>query len=183
MGRLSREYLSRNFEDAFHELKAKEYDLQKKLVDAVLIHNYVLADKIKTELRTTVPPCSDEDRILLEKGRGKFVGQCFLHKKNGYRGVIFKADCKCRMDDSWIQMMGVDSLERGRNQPFYHCLADCHDRPGAQTTYVAEDNVSPAGDAFPVDHPWMDSLFIAVPELKCYVGTERLHYVLTDYDD
>lgn len=183
MGRLSFEYQSMTFEDAFHDLKAKEYALQKQLVDAVLLSNYTTADKIKMELHTTAPRCSDEVRLQLEKGRGKFIGQCFFHKKNGYRGVIFKPDYRCRMDESWIQMMGVRCLDRGPDQPFYHCLVDVRDRPGAQTTYVAEDNVTPSTDAFAIQHPLLPSLFTPVPELECYIGTDRLDSVLSDYDD
>ena len=26
-------------------------------------------------------------------------------------------------------------------QPFYHVLVDCRDRPGDQSTYVAEENI------------------------------------------
>merc|ERR1712224_331299 len=37
--------------------------------------------------------------------------------------------------------MGVDNLQRGTNQPFYNTLAHADDRPGEQTTYVAEDNI------------------------------------------
>ena len=34
--------------------------------------------------------------------------------------------------------MNVDTLQHGRNQPFYHVLPDTRDRPGAQLTYVAQ---------------------------------------------
>ena len=37
-----------------------------------------------------------------------------------------------------MQMMGVDRLRLGRQQPFFHCLVDERDRPGAVTTYVAQ---------------------------------------------
>ena len=37
-------------------------------------------------------------------------------------------------------MMGVDRLRLGRQQPFFHCLVDERDRPGAVTTYVAQVN-------------------------------------------
>lgn len=183
MGRLSFECQTMTFQEAFHRFKAKEYDLQKQLVDAVLLSNFKLADKIKMELHTIAPPCDDDVRLLLEKGRGNFIGQCFFHKKNGYRGVIFKPDYRCRMDETWIQMMGVRCLERGPDQPFYHCLVDERDRPGAQTTYVAEDNVHPSTEAFSIQHPLLSSLFTAVPELQCYIGTESLEYILSDYDD
>jgi len=34
----------------------------------------------------------------------------------------------------------------GPSQPFYTCLVDCRDRPGAQVSYVAEDNVVPVAE-------------------------------------
>ncbi len=34
--------------------------------------------------------------------------------------------------------MRVDMLPGGREQPFYSVLVDVRDRPGAQTTYVAQ---------------------------------------------
>ena len=43
--------------------------------------------------------------------------------------------------DEWIERMGVDQLENGREQPFYHVLVDARDRPGDQITYVAEENL------------------------------------------
>lgn len=183
MGKLCLEWETKSFEDAFHTLKASEYELQKAIVDSVLISNFNEADKLKMQLHTIAPGCSDEVRSLLEKGRGKFIGQCFFHKKNGYRGVIFKPDARCRMDESWVQMMGVRCLERGPDQPFYHCLVDVRDRPGAQTTYVAEDNVTLSNEAFTIQHPLIHSLFTEVPELKCYVGTDSLDFILSEYDD
>ena len=41
-------------------------------------------------------------------------------------------------DKARVQFMGVDKLRLGRNQPFFHCLVDERDRPGAVTTYVAQ---------------------------------------------
>lgn len=47
-------------------------------------------------------------------------------------------DPHCLADEAWIQQMRVDMLPSGREQPFYHVLVDERDRPGAQTTYVAQ---------------------------------------------
>ena len=43
-----------------------------------------------------------------------------------YRGVIVGYDKTCQQSEAWIRSMGVDSLTHGRNQPFYHVLADTH---------------------------------------------------------
>ncbi|GIL49560.1 hypothetical protein Vafri_5905 [Volvox africanus] len=51
------------------------------------------------------------------------VGTMIQHRKYGYRGVIVDWDTSCRMDESWIKQMGVDSLPGGgRQQPFYRVL-------------------------------------------------------------
>ena len=54
-------------------------------------------------------------------------------------------------------MTGTARLPRGTEQPFYTCLVDVRDRPGAAVSYVAEDNVGPlvlAGDgSAAVAHP------------------------------
>lgn len=76
------------------------------------------------------------------------LGMLLVHKKYAYRGVIVGYDEKCLQDDDWIERMGVDKLERGRDQPFYHVLVDSRDRPGDQITYVAQENVErPSGAA------------------------------------
>lgn len=47
-------------------------------------------------------------------------------------------DPRCMADEGWIQQMRVDMLPGGREQPFYSVLVDVRDRPGGQTTYVAQ---------------------------------------------
>jgi len=170
----SEEAESTTFEQAFLKLKTAEYGLQKTLVDHVLMENYSQADAIKRELGMVMPECSENVRTLLELGRGMFPGQVFVHKKYGYRGVIWKADPSCKSEESWIEMMGVRRMPRGAEQPFYHCLVDQRDRPGQQTTYVAEENIELSKDAYPVEHSLMRTFFIEVPALKCYLGSDAL---------
>ena len=69
------------------------------------------------------------------------LGQVLTHRVYGYRGVIIGYDPVCMMPSDWIAQMGVDKLDRGRAQPFYHVLVDTRDRPDEQVTYVAEENV------------------------------------------
>ena len=42
------------------------------------------------------------------------------------------------------QMMNVDKLHLGRHQPFYTVLVDERDRPGGQSTYVAQVSIPPS---------------------------------------
>ena len=55
--------------------------------------------------------------------------------------------------------MNVDALEHGRNQPFYHVLPDTRDRPGAQLTYVAQENIMLDTPSEPVQHPMINEMF------------------------
>ena len=66
------------------------------------------------------------------------LGQCLLHRRYSYRGVVVGFDRTCQQSEAWMRSMNVDTLKHGRNQPFYHVLPDTRDRPGAQLTYVAQ---------------------------------------------
>lgn len=87
------------------------------------------------------------------------LGVVIKHRRYNYRGVIFGYDPRCLAPEEWIQMMHVDQLPRGRNQPFYHVLVDERDRPGGQTTYVAQENIAPARTAAHVQHPLVAHFF------------------------
>lgn len=50
------------------------------------------------------------------------IGQVFEHKRYGYEAVIIGWDPICTMGEDWIEHMGVDRLDRGRHQSFYHVL-------------------------------------------------------------
>ena len=71
------------------------------------------------------------------------IGQALRHRKYQYRGVIVGFDLECTQSEEWMQMMNVEGLTRGRMQPFYNVLVDERDRPGAQMSYVAEENIVP----------------------------------------
>lgn len=50
------------------------------------------------------------------------VGQVFRHRRYGYTAVVTGWDGKCDADEEWIERMGVDMLDGGRRQAFYHAL-------------------------------------------------------------
>ncbi|KAL4070645.1 YccV-like-domain-containing protein [Scleroderma citrinum] len=68
-----------------------------------------------------------------------FVGLVFRHAKYNYIGYVYGWDPVCDASDDWIESMVVDSLSRGRQQPFYHTFADV-----GSIRYVAEENIVPA---------------------------------------
>ena len=55
--------------------------------------------------------------------------------------MVIGYDDTCQASEEWIAQMGVDRLPAGRAQPFFHVLVDERDRPGSQTTYVAQENI------------------------------------------
>lgn len=70
-------------------------------------------------------------------GCGMWVGRII--------GVIIGWDSICSAEEDWIVSMGVDTLARGRTQPFYEVLVDADhwgsSGGGAGTSYVAQQNV------------------------------------------
>mmetsp|Transcript_43476 Transcript_43476/g.90698 ORF Transcript_43476/g.90698 Transcript_43476/m.90698 type:complete len:460 (-) Transcript_43476:346-1725(-) len=87
------------------------------------------------------------------------IGQCLLHRKYNYRGVIVGFDHVAQQSESWLRMMHVDQLQYGRDQPFYHVLPDVRDRPGAPVMYVAQENILPDSPSEPLRHPLIDEFF------------------------
>ena len=87
------------------------------------------------------------------------LGQCLVHHRYNYRGTIVGYDRSCQQSEGWIRSMGVDALKYGRNQPFYHVLVDVRDRPGAQITYVAQENVMLDTPSVKLHLPMADDMF------------------------
>lgn len=69
------------------------------------------------------------------------AGQVFQHRQHGYRAVICGYDPVCKASPAWVKATGADRLPHGIAQPFYHTLVHAHDRPGAQVSYCAQDNI------------------------------------------
>lgn len=84
-----------------------------------------------------------EDSRFRKSGLKFRVGDIVRHVKYGYRGLIWGWDTECRASPEWVYQMGINSLPRGSKQPFYQTLVDCRDRPGDQSTYVAQENLEP----------------------------------------
>ncbi|KAI7842305.1 hypothetical protein COHA_003945 [Chlorella ohadii] len=103
------------------------------------------------------------------------IGTVIRHRRYGYRGVIAGHDPRCLADEAWIQQMRVDMLPGGREQPFYSVLVDVRDRPGAQTTYVAQENIICMRKPGEVHHPLIPQLFVGFSrEDGAYIPGPRL---------
>lgn len=64
------------------------------------------------------------------------VGQVFRHRRYDYKAIITGWDTECDAGEQWMRRMGVDRLQGGRHQSFYHVLVE--DR---SVRYVAEENI------------------------------------------
>ncbi|KAJ5816903.1 hypothetical protein N7447_009136 [Penicillium robsamsonii] len=64
------------------------------------------------------------------------VGQIFRHRRYHYEAIITGWDSECGAGEQWMRRMGIDRLESGRHQSFYHVLVA--DR---SVRYVAEENI------------------------------------------
>ena len=110
------------------------------------------------------------------------VGQVFIHKKFGYRGVVYGWDPKCARDEAWVEQMAANP-----DVPFYYVLpdeADCQRRVGGVrlTKYVGQDNMLPL-EGGRVVHRALDSYFKGYSPAKGrYIPVERLAYEYPDDD-
>ncbi|PYH95189.1 YccV-like-domain-containing protein [Aspergillus ellipticus CBS 707.79] len=50
------------------------------------------------------------------------VGQVFKHRRYEYRAIITGWDTECGAGELWMRRMGIDRLQGGRHQSFYHVL-------------------------------------------------------------
>lgn len=50
------------------------------------------------------------------------IGQVFRHRRYSYLAVITGWDTECDASEQWMRRMGIDRLEAGRHQSFYHAL-------------------------------------------------------------
>ncbi|GLI77044.1 hypothetical protein PoHVEF18_005327 [Penicillium ochrochloron] len=50
------------------------------------------------------------------------VGQVFRHRRYHYRAIITGWDRECGAGEQWMRRMGIDRLQAGRHQSFYHVL-------------------------------------------------------------
>ncbi|OQD88986.1 hypothetical protein PENANT_c003G11260 [Penicillium antarcticum] len=66
------------------------------------------------------------------------VGQVFRHRRYQYMAIITGWDSECGAGEQWMMRMGIDRLQAGRHQSFYHVLVE--DR---SVRYVAEENIEP----------------------------------------
>ncbi|EYE96325.1 YccV-like-domain-containing protein [Aspergillus ruber CBS 135680] len=77
-------------------------------------------------------------RTTSNKGVRYRIGQVFRHRRYRYKAIVTGWDMECEASENWMRTMGIDRLQTGRHQSFYHVLVE--DR---SVRYVAEENIEP----------------------------------------
>lgn len=81
------------------------------------------------------------------------IGQIVMHRRFGYRGVVYDVDPRFMLSEQWYEKVALSRPPKDR--PWYRVLVDNAD----QTTYVAERNLRPSVDHQPIQSPLIDSFF------------------------
>ncbi|PCH02284.1 Fatty acid hydroxylase [Penicillium occitanis (nom. inval.)] len=127
----------------FMELFFKEFPWDISLVEQYVLSR--LRDSIEVghvseglrvmrtvdEMAKTVHPRGPEHQKVKYR-----VGQVFIHRRYDYQAIITGWDAECDAGEEWMRRMGIDQLQAGRKQSFYHALVE--DR---SIRYVAEENI------------------------------------------
>ncbi|MEM9915740.1 MAG: heat shock protein HspQ [Planctomycetota bacterium] len=79
-------------------------------------------------------------------------GQCVVHRRYGYRGVVVDFDMSCHADEEWYRS---NQTQPAIHQPWYHILV--HDSSG--NTYVAQENLLPDATGREITHPLVAEFF------------------------
>ena len=82
-----------------------------------------------------------------------YIGQIVVHRRFGYRGVIYDVDPRFMLSDEWYNCVALSRPPK--DYPWYHVLVNNCD----QTTYVAERNLASDTDNDPIKHPLLESYF------------------------
>ncbi|BCR91719.1 uncharacterized protein ACHE_70562S [Aspergillus chevalieri] len=93
------------------------------------LHDIRTADEMPRQVRR---------RTTSNKSVRYRIGQVFRHRRYKYKAIITGWDMECEAAENWMRTMGIDHLQGGRHQSFYHALVE--DRT---VRYVAEENIEP----------------------------------------
>ncbi|RDW61281.1 uncharacterized protein DSM5745_10779 [Aspergillus mulundensis] len=52
------------------------------------------------------------------------VGQVFRHRRYNYTAIVTGWDAECGAGEQWMRRMGIDHLQSGRQQSFYHVIVE-----------------------------------------------------------
>ena len=99
-------------------------------------------------------PTEETTEIEGETSEAHFgPGAIVVHRRFGYRGVVFDVDPIYSGSDEWYEQVARSRPPKDR--PWYHVLVD----GASHTTYVAERHLSHDPKPAPITHPLLERLF------------------------
>lgn len=153
------------------------YDQVDRGIDALRLLNTRYHDSVES-----IKALREEHARIMSSNKVKYsIGQVFIHRKYGYKGIIYGFDSTCQRDDEWMNQMQITN----RYQPFYYALPDEEDARrllgGIRLTkYVAEENIDITTDKRVV-HRALENYFIGYSTAcQRYVPTKRLRFEYPD---
>lgn len=160
---------------AYQELVVKIKETRARKLDLVSEERFEDAAAVRDtldllEFKKRFMELSATPRVLYR------VGDVVIHRRYGYRGVVYGHDPQCSAPKDWQDAMKIGLLPGGHDQPFYHVLVDMRDRPGGMSTYVAQENLVLQKCARPVLHPWLPKFFRGFQD-GTYVPGSKLRQV------
>lgn len=77
------------------------------------VHVMKAGDQIPRQIRR---------RTLEHKNVKCEIGEVFSHRRYNYMAIVTGWDTECGAEEDWMEQMGVDRLQAGRHQSFYHVM-------------------------------------------------------------
>ena len=84
------------------------------------------------------------------------IGDVVMHRRFGFRGVVFDIDPVFANSEEWYQAIPEHSRP-DKHQPFYHLLAENGET--SYVAYVSQQNLLADDSGEPVDHPAIAGMF------------------------
>jgi len=82
-----------------------------------------------------------------------YIGQIVVHRRFGYRGVVYDVDPRFMLSEDWYERVAL--TRPPKDAPWYHVLVDGVNH----ATYVAERNLNSTADPSPIRHPLIETYF------------------------
>lgn len=166
------------FRDGRRAVDVEEsFDLVNRGIEALRLLNTRYHDSVEN-----IKALREEHARILSSNEVKYtIGHVILHKKYGYRGIIYGFDSSCQRDDEWMAQMQITE----RYQPFYYVLPDEEDARrllgGVRLTkYVAEENID-ITTSKRIVHRALENYFVGYSHaFHRYVPTRRLQFEYPD---
>lgn len=101
------------------------------------------------------------------------IGQVVRHRLFPFRGIVFDIDSQFNGTEEWLAAI-PEAIRPGRDQPFYHLLAEDEPSGMSYIAYASEQNLTADTSGRPIEHP-AASQFLDRHEGGYVLGKEHAH--------